>query len=291
MKMKKMLCTVAGFATGFLGGVFLNDYLCPSYKSYIIRNSKIAKPVRFVYISDLHGRDFGNDNEILLEMIRKANVDFVVVGGDFVTAKYIYKKESMISFLTRLCAETKVYFSIGNHEAFLKWKKDNKYESYENLISSVRACGAVVLDNDTVVIDEYNISLSGLNLEKRFFNKLTHVVLSKHHLEELVDFKDKNVYNILLAHTPEYFEAYCGLKPNLILSGHMHGGIIRLPNGKGMINPRFKLFADYCWGHFKNGNVRMIISRGLSMHTIPIRLFNPPEVTVITLKGNKKKRY
>ena len=94
---------------------------------------------------------------------------------------------------------------------------------------------------------------------------------------------------ILLAHNPMYFSKYHNWNPDLILSGHLHGGIMILPVLGGVIGPDFRLFPKYYEGVFKEDETFMLVSRGLGTHHLPFRFFNRPEVTVLRIRPGKKK--
>ena len=89
------------------------------------------------------------------------------------------------------------------------------------------------------------------------------------------------VYSVLLSHRPELFETYVACGVDLILSGHAHGGQIRLPIVGGIIAPDQGLFPKYDAGLFTDGNTNMIVSRGLGNSIIPIRFNNRPEVILV----------
>ena len=97
-----------------------------------------------------------------------------------------------------------------------------------------------------------------------------------------VDIKDKNVTNILLAHNPKYADSYFEWGADVILSGHVHGGVMRLGE-KAVISPDIQLFPKYGYGKINRGNQTMIVSSGIGEHTIPFRIFNPRELVVIDL--------
>ena len=103
------------------------------------------------------------------------------------------------------------------------------------------------------------------------------------YLKETLGEHKEGVYQILLAHNPEYFEEYAAWGADLVLSGHVHGGIMRLPLLGGVISPKLVLFPKYDGGRFYEKDSTMILSRGLGMHTLPIRIFNPAELVVIHL--------
>ena len=92
-----------------------------------------------------------------------------------------------------------------------------------------------------------------------------------------------NSYHILLAHNPSYMEAYKEWGSDLILSGHLHGGCVRLPGIGGVITPQAFLFPKYSGEMTVEGEQTIIVSKGLGTHTFNMRLFNPAEVIAITL--------
>ena len=92
----------------------------------------------------------------------------------------------------------------------------------------------------------------------------------------------------MLAHNPEYFANYAKYGADLILSGHVHGGVVRLPFVGGCASPAIRLFPKYSDGLYTLQNKKMVVSCGLGSHTIPMRIFNPGELTVISLKPEEE---
>ncbi len=89
---------------------------------------------------------------------------------------------------------------------------------------------------------------------------------------------------ILIAHNPLYFEEYAAWGADVVVSGHVHGGIMRLPVLGGVLSPNLSLFPKYDGGRFELGRAVMILSRGIGTHTIPLRIFNPAELVVLDFK-------
>ena len=110
-------------------------------------------------------------------------------------------------------------------------------------------------------------------------------IIKKETITKLLGTPNKDEYNILLMHTPTFFEAYEDWGADLILSGHIHGGLIRLPFVGGVFSPDRKLFPKYCYGKYELDNSTMIVSGGLSRGETGFRLFNRPEIVTITLKS------
>ena len=103
-------------------------------------------------------------------------------------------------------------------------------------------------------------------------------------LSKLMDMPGDPAFPILLAHNPEYFPQYAAWGARLVLSGHIHGGIARLPFLGGVISPSLRLFPVYDAGLFQEGKCRMVLTRGLGLHHIKLRFFNRPELSVIDMK-------
>ena len=107
--------------------------------------------------------------------------------------------------------------------------------------------------------------------------------MDQDYLASLIGRPDPDSFHILLAHNPDYFPRYAEWGADLVLSGHVHGGIMKLPLLGGVISPSLRLFPKYDGGLFEERNSRMILGRGLGSHTIPIRVFNPGELIEICL--------
>lgn len=230
-------------------------------------------------LSDLHGGDF--DGDLLFNKIVAGKPDVVIMAGDMANAKFEFSDGSIIRLLRKLKGKIPVYYGIGNHEARLKWSPEKFGVSYKKYLSSVSKNGAVVLDNESLFLDEYGVSLTGLTLTEDYYRKFTKKKTDEEAIKDFVG--EKPNFEILIAHNPEYFEEYSKRGSELILSGHLHGGIMRLPNKLGAISPRFSLFPAYSGGMYKRRKSRMIVSRGLGQHTIPVRVFNTCELVFIDL--------
>lgn len=95
---------------------------------------------------------------------------------------------------------------------------------------------------------------------------------------------DQDYFSILLSHRPEHFERYVDLEVNLVLTGHAHGGQVRLPFLGGIVAPNQGFFPEYTAGAYQEQNTTMVVSRGLGNSIIPIRINNRPELVIIEFK-------
>ena len=107
--------------------------------------------------------------------------------------------------------------------------------------------------------------------------------MEKSYLTKLLGEPREDACQILIAHTPQYFEAYAAWGADVVMSGHVHGGIMRLPVLGGVLSPNLTLFPKYDGGRFVCGKATMILSRGLGTHTIPVRVFNPGELVTVNI--------
>lgn len=280
----KFLAWLFGGMLSFFTGVICSDTNRICTVTYPLRIRNIKKDVSFVVLTDLHGKEFGTDNKELLYKIKKENPDFIIMAGDMITAKYVLKTETVICLIRELVKDYPVYYGIGNHEARLGWDPGRYNLQYDEFMKQVKEAGAVVLDNESVVLEEYGIALTGLNMDKKYYNKKHFYPMEPEYLERTLGQKNEKYPEILLAHSPEYFDVYRKRKSELILSGHLHGGVMRLPGNYGAISPRFRLFPKLAGGICKRKGSTMIIGRGLGTHTIPVRVFNPCELIYVKMK-------
>ncbi|MBQ2801232.1 MAG: metallophosphoesterase [Lachnospiraceae bacterium] len=243
-----------------------------------------------VFVSDLHNHKYGKKNEQLLKVIKEQQPEFILVGGDIPVAKPGYELNTAIDFIENLAKEYKVYYSNGNHEHRMRLYPETYGDMHDVYTNAIKKAGVDYLINETrsIFIEDVKVDIVGLEIEREFYKRLFHKELQKEDIIGLVGEKNKKAYTILLAHNPEYFKAYARWGADLTLSGHVHGGVMRLPLVGGVISPSLKVFPKYDGGRKREFGKEMIISRGLGVHTIPIRLFNPAELVVLRLKPWKR---
>ena len=149
-------------------------------------------------------------------------------------------------------------------------------------------CGIEPLVNARVMLSEYGVEICGAQIDRVYYKRFKAQPMEQGYLAGILGKADESMYTILLAHNPDYFPQYAAWGADLVLSGHVHGGMMRLLILGGVVSPAFKFFPKYDGGIFKQGKSTMILSRGLGMHTIPIRIFNPGElISLIISPGDK----
>ena len=253
---------------------------------YQIQSNKIKSDVTVVMLADLHNQSYGEENEILLKEIRKHSPDFVCIAGDMLIGHTQIPYEAGQRTVLDLAKEYQVLYGLGNHEARMRLQTSIYGKKYETYMKPIEEAGVKVLVNECTEfkINENKFTVYGYDLPLKYFEKFNHYVFEEKQVEDVLGKCEKNDgYQILLAHNPVYFKQYAAWGADLTLSGHLHGGIIRLPFIGGVITPQAKLFPRYSAGKYKIGEKTMIVSRGLGTHTIPIRFNNKPELSVIHL--------
>lgn len=255
---------------------------------YRLSSDKISKPVKFVVLSDLHDKTYGEHNEKLLHAIDEESPDAILIAGDMLTAKEHRKREVAEDIVRTLSEKYPVYYSMGNHEAKTHWHRERFGNLYEEYMDKIQKTDTVILQNSVSDFDKENIRIYGLNLPKKYYRRLQKTSLEKAYLEQMLGQPDTTCYNILLAHNPAYFDVYAKWHPDLVVSGHVHGGLVRLPFLGGVIAPSLELFPKYDGGKFTKEDSTLIISRGLGVHSIEFRMWNPAELVVIELNPAEK---
>lgn len=279
-------------------GIFILMYLYIKYNvntlevtKYVVENKKVPKEFdgyNIVQISDLHSKLFGENNKKLIQKIKSLNPDIVVVTGDLIDGEN-NNYNVALDFMKEISKLYRVYYIIGNHEqkSLIKKYKD-EYKDYFNKLHQI---DFVNLDNNKVEIvkGDSNINLYGLTVPyscyKYLFDNQETTSIDIDFLEEKLGKVDREQFNILLAHTPFYFDEYEKWGADLTLCGHVHGGIVRLPIVGGLLSPDRKFFPKYDLGEYTKNKSTMIVSKGLWGSKVLIRVNCKPEIVNIKLKN------
>lgn len=286
--MWEILITIVGIILIILLWIMLYDSNRFIVVQHVICDARIRKEFRAVVLADLHDKQFGRDNERLLEAIREQKPDMILIAGDIVTADKGMKLEKAISVLKRLAAEYPVYYANGNHEHRMKLYPKVYGDMAKQYEKALQEIGIDRLVNSHVELGEYGVSIYGSEIDRKFYKRFRITEMEETYLEGLLGVKETGKYGILLAHNPDYLPHYARWGADLVLSGHVHGGMVRIPGWRGVVSPAVRLFPRYDGGMFREGKCTMILSRGLGMHTIPIRLFNPGELIVLDFTQEKE---
>lgn len=255
-----------------------------SISSFTISSKKLSDSFngfKLVHLSDLHNKEFGKNNQLLLEKIESLEPDIIAFTGDLVDQKK-YNEQSAVSFMEQLTTIAPTYFVTGNHEWW-----SGKYDSLEK---KLQEAGVYVLRNESTVVKrgEDTINLMGIDdpaneeyiIEADWIEGKIQAALNE--VESGAEF------NLLLSHRPELFTVYEKFDINLVLSGHAHGGQFRIPFIGGLIAPDQGFFPNYSAGKYEEEETTMIVSRGLGNSIVPQRIFNRPEIVEIILQAENE---
>ena len=267
----------------------LRDFRVTKYRICSQKLNGIKREKKIIFLSDLHNRMYGEENERLLESIRNQHPDLILIGGDMLVRKDGNFYDKTVHFLAKLPGICPVYCANGNHEQKLKELPDKYEQSYEEYKKALTASGIHMLENasETVKLDEVPVKLSGLEIPLGAYARFGKKELS---LKEITDRigEHGDDYQILLAHHPGYMKEYLAYGADLILGGHYHGCLVQLPGIGGVISTNFTLFPKYSGGIYQEGEQTAVVSRGLGTHSVPLRLWNWPELIVLELSGNER---
>ena len=245
---------------------FKNDAIPDSFNGY-----------KILQISDLHNKEFGTNQDKILAQIEKINPDIIVVTGDLIDSNHTNIDVAM-DLINGAIDIAPIFYISGNHEA---WSG-----SYSDLKTKLENSGVTVLDNEKIQVFNNNDSIDIIGLsDPSFINSDLLEYSGNTETKNLLSTLTKNSDNfkILLSHRPELFNIYSNSNVNLVFSGHAHGGQFRLPFIGGLIAPDQGFLPKLTEGIHTNNSTSMFISRGLGNSIIPIRIFNRPELVVVTL--------
>lgn len=228
---------------------------------------------KIAHVSDLHNAVFGRKNERLLSLIRAAEPDIIAITGDLIDSRHT-DIDSALAFVEAAAEIAPVYYVTGNHESRL---------DFDEIEPRLIAAGARVLRNEAEDIGHggERIRLAGIDDPSFIRTGGTSEERAAAELEQLGD--GGGTFTVLLSHRPELVEVYAEYGAGLVLSGHAHGGQVRLPLLGGLYAPGQGLLPEYDSGLYSLGETQMVVSRGLGNSVAPLRVNNRPELVIVTL--------
>lgn len=274
--------------------------------------------LRVLQLTDVHSVRSMEQLDRILEKVKKEEPDLIVVTGDLVDSYYYTSSVSeleaamnmaqgaaggitdiaesvpdalTLQLMEQLLTVAPVYMVYGNHEMVLLDDPENN-----PLKAAMEEAGVILLNHKKVRLEKDGESIwltgvqdpiilykdelfagSGDNNRKRLKAELDYV------MEDI----GEEDYVILLSHRPEYFDLYTEYAVDLALTGHAHGGQIRLPFIGGLYAPGQGWFPEYTAGLYEQGDFKMITGRGIGDSKNLLRVFNPPEIVVAELKKSR----
>lgn len=283
-----MLLTAAIVIIVTLFCVWQNGYIMVTHREY--KSPRVPQALdgfTIVHISDLHNRRLKGFSQRLAALIRKESPDFIAVTGDLIDRRST-DIEAAMEFIRLAVAIAPVYFVSGNHEP--------RSGQYEALLPRLHEAGICVLDDTSAVIEKngHRFIIAGLK-DPAFYTgksgKTDNGILAER-CQTLRCLKatqgmlpiSPSLF-VLLSHRPELFSMYVECGAHLVLTGHAHGGQVRLPGVGGLYAPGQGVFPCYTSGVYRRGDTAMVVSRGLGGRFCRLRMFNRPEVVVVRLSS------
>ena len=225
--------------------------------------------LRVTMVCDVHGARFGNGSRRLLQAVTVSRPDLIAICGDL--ADEVTDRTMLTPLLQGLCAIAPCYYVTGNHE----WARPDT----EDLLQQIAACGVTVLRNDWLALerDGQTLVLAGAEDRNAYRDQETpEELVARIHRETASD-----PYLLMLYHRNDSLPLWQTLQPDLVLAGHGHGGVIRLPFLGGLLGVNRKFFPKDCEGLYTAGRTTLAVSRGLG----GARLWNRPHLPTVVLRA------
>ncbi|MCM1054206.1 MAG: metallophosphoesterase [Bacteroides sp.] len=270
MTRKKHVIIALSLAAAIFTPLLIWDNLRIETVCYDIRDKNIPEGFdgfRIVQVSDLHNNLFGEDQHRLIEAIKRESPDMIAITGDLIDSEEMSNSEAFIHEAVKIAP---CYYVNGNHE---RWT--GLYES--RIKPMLLENGVYVLDNEKTYIERGGARLPVLGVSDRSYGDLERSAV----LNELTE---NEGFTLLLSHRPEQLELYAESGASLVLTGHAHGGQVRIPfTRQGLYAPNQGIFPKYTEGVFKKSGTKMIVSRGLGNQVLIPRVNNCPQLVSVTL--------
>ena len=233
---------------------------------------------RIVLLADMHGVEHGENNERLVEAIKAAKPDIITIAGDLIDRFQVGKPveqqlEIAQTLVSQLVKIAPVYYVTGNHEWDSGAVKPLLAMLEENDVDVLQNRYRLLSSGDAVII------LAGVDDP----GGPADMVKPGEFIENIRQREDAN-FIIVLSHRNYNLPMYSRLGVDLVLSGHAHGGMVRLPLTDGLIGPQLDMFPTYTSGVYTRGGTDMVVSRGLGNHFGWTRFLNNPQVVVVELR-------
>lgn len=266
---------------------------------YTMESYKIEEPIRVILLTDLHEKTFGEGNQALYERVEALEPDAILLGGDIVN-----KKNTDWNYAVELCrnlaAAAPVYYGLGNHENEALYGEDLNLEFLDGQAAALgdppedftpllqnpqawadlEAAGARLVQNESAVVDIKGnaVEIGGVGTNRSSFWPYSGQFITR--------FSEENpeYFKLLISHRPETVTEYLSQAPiDLVVSGHNHGGVVRIPGVGGVFSAEGTLFPAYDGGWYELDGPVLLVSRGLGGHGFIPRVFNRPELVVVDI--------
>lgn len=241
-------------------------------RTYTVASPKLTAEVRLAVVTDFHSSDNADD---VVAMVASCAPDAVLMVGDmFDDDTQNRPTERTLSLMRQLSAQYPCYYVSGNHEAWTG-EMDALYQQTEEAGVTVlrMSSGVLTVRGQRIALcgvpDPYEMVLSG-------------APDTEEQLRQALEDVDSADFAVLLAHRPELLAKYAQFPLDLVVSGHAHGGQVRIPGVlNGLYAPNQGWFPKLAGGAYTQDGTTLIVSRGLAVRTRLPRIFNRPEVVLV----------
>ena len=224
---------------------------------------------RIAVVSDLHAAVFGKDNEKLYAAIRQGDPDMIALTGDVTDSAG--QVDGVLRTVRELVKIAPVYYVTGNHE----WEKGEVHELFARLPET----GATVMRNEILPLTRDGESIYLVGLEDP-----NGPADMKKPAQVFAELPEGDIFTLTLVHRNTELEKLAELGPDLVLCGHGHGGMIRLPFTDGLFGHNFEFLPSYANGEYTIGSTTIVVSRGIGNHTGIPRVGNNPHIPIVVLR-------
>lgn len=249
--------------------------------NYRLYTSKRSASLRVIFLADLHGWNHGEHNEKLIEACRSLEPGLILCGGDMINSSPKNTLREPLHLFKELLSIAPVCAVNGNHETRYRHFPE-KYRRYAMMLMRIGVC---LVNNKRVcmTVNGEPLVISGLELPLKKYKKFRIPSLSTEELQNLMggNTSDPDIFHILLAHNPQFARQYFDWGADLTLSGHFHGGLVRLSGNQVAASPYGFPMPAYGYGHFEEEGAHLIVSSGLGDHSVQRRFHNPMELVCI----------
>lgn len=264
-------------------GMIMRKMCVKTYEQTVKKPELPAAKSTLAFLTDFHNgkEDVGED---ILTKLSRIRPDMVCVGGDMLVGKSGVSWTPAFDFMKKLTEHYPVVYAYGNHEYRMCFYPETYGDAGLIYERELKKLSLTLLRNDSasIILNGMLFRFTGLELPAENYKKFRKIPFTVKDMEKLIGKSDEKEIQVLLAHNPVYSETYLDWKPDLVLSGHMHGGVVRI-FGRPVIGTDGQLFPKYGYGRINREGASMYISAGLGEHTIPLRLFNPRELVVVRI--------
>ena len=246
-------------------------------RTYTLETAKLDQPVRLLLLTDLHSTVHGREQQALIDLVRAQAPDAVLLSGDIADDEVPHRGTELL--LEAVAGKYPCFYVTGNHEF---WAEDT-----EEILEMFRRYGVTVLAGtwSDLAVRGQTLRIFGVD-DPEGFEAAPGEAVPAGWLEQWETCRsglEEGTFSVLLSHRPELTEHYRGSGFDLVVSGHAHGGQVRIPLLlNGLYAPNQGFFPQYAGGLYDLDGTALAVSRGLSISRLP-RVFNPPEAVVIDL--------